>query len=40
MNATVCVAKYMDMLALKIREITTECRVPIVKKPATRPRPV
>jgi flagellar biosynthetic protein FlhB len=33
MNAPVCVAKGMDVLALKIREIATEHRIPIVENP-------
>jgi flagellar biosynthetic protein FlhB len=33
MNAPVCVAMGMDVLALKIREIATEHRIPIVENP-------
>ena len=33
MNAPICVAKGVDAIALKIREVATEARVPIVENP-------
>jgi len=33
MNAPVCVAKGMDLIALKIREIAEDHRIPLIENP-------
>jgi flagellar biosynthetic protein FlhB len=33
MNAPICVAKGMDLIALKIREIAEDHRIPLVENP-------